>query len=205
MKHLKRFQLNSKAINNQSVDLYFYIEAKKIFKNLLQQESLEWLDYDMLETISLSNQNIEIEDLLSFDINNDVDTEALLSSLVFSQLNDENDKIIKKWLDRLVQRFEVTKKLYVNYSTGFRKGKGVTDNVNLYWLFALSLSLYFFATNSIKYLSALLKVTDLLCSLDNDVLVEKIPLQGISMILQVEMFSIRSITDTIEGVDFVYS
>ena len=64
--------------------------------------------------------------------------------------NNINNKI---WLDRLVQRFEVTKKLYEEYFIGFRKGRGHNNLIKLYWLFALVLSIYYSETNQIKYLN----------------------------------------------------
>ncbi len=33
----------------------------------------------------------------------------------------KNEKLTKEWLDRLVQRFEVTKKIYETYLVGFSK------------------------------------------------------------------------------------
>ena len=205
LKHLKRFQKNYKATDDQSVDLYFYNEAKNIFNNLLKKELFDLDDKDVLRTVSLSNINIEIENLLSFKIKDDIDTELLLSSLVYTQINHKKYKLVKEWLDRLVQRFEVTKKLHIRYPEDFRKGEGAIDNVRLYWLFALSLSLHHADTQSVKYLSTLLKVSDLLCSLEDDALVDKIPLHGLSMIIQVEMFCVRLISDKIEGAGIDYN
>jgi hypothetical protein len=204
LKHLKRYQYNNELLNDHGIDLYFYIEAKDILMNHLQQEGFEWND-DILKTTPLFNKNIEADDLRTFDINNNVDTELLLTSLVFAQINHKRNNLVKEWIDRLVQRFEVTKTLYIKYPAGFSKGEGDVDYVRLYWLFALSLSLYYAGTKSIKYLSTLLKVSDLLCSLDDVILAEQIPLPGLSLILQVEMFSVRSISDKIDGVDFAHN
>lgn len=204
LKHLKRFQENYKAMDNQSVDSHLYMGAKNIFNNLLQKEAFELVNKGVPRGVSLPNlnKNIKIENLLSFNIKDDIDTELLLSSLIYTQINHKKNELVKGWLDRLVQRFEVTKKLYIRYPEGFRKGEGAADNIRLYWLFSLSLSLYYANTQSIKYLNTLLKVSDLLCSLEDDVLVDAIPLQGLSMIIQVEAFYVRSISDRIKGVDF---
>jgi len=205
LKHLKRFQENYKAMDNQSADSYLYMGVKNILDSLMQKEASELGNKYVLKGISLSNKHIKIKDLLFFNIKDDIDTELLLSSLLYVQINHKKDELVKEWLDHLVQRFEVTKKLYIRYPEGFRKGEGVADNIRLYWLFSLSLSLYYANTQSIKYLNTLLKVSDLLCSLESDVLVGKIPLQGLSMIIQVEMFYVRSISDRIKGVDFDYN
>lgn len=205
LKHLKRFQENYKAMDDQSVDSYLYMGARNILNDLLQKEVSELDNKDVSRGVSLPNKNIKIEDLLFFHTGDEIDTELLLASLVYAQINHKKDELVKEWLDHLVQRFEVTKKLYIRYPEGFRKGEGAADKVRLYWLFSLSLSLYYANTQSIKYLNTLLKVSDLLCSLENDVLVDTIPLQGLSMVIQVEMSYVRSLSDRIEGVDFDYN
>jgi hypothetical protein len=205
LKHSKRFQENYKAIDKQSEDSHFCMEVKNIFNNLLQKEVFELDNKDVSKVISLPNKNIKIEDLSSFNIKDDIDTELLLSSLVYAQINHKKDESVKEWLDHLVQRFEVTKKLHARYPEGFPKGEGAVDNVRLYWLFSLSLSLYYANSQSIKYLNTLLKVSDLLCSLESTVLVDEIPLQGLSMIIQVEMLYIRLISEKIKGVSYDYN
>ena len=205
LNHLKRFQLNNKKIKNKNIDIYFCSQAKSIFESFLNSKLLFDDNNYVLKSSNLPTKSIDIEGLASFKINQNIDTESLLCSLVFSQLKDEENKTIKNWIDRLVQRFEVSKKLYVHYPSGFRLGKGVTDKVYLYWLFSLSLSLYYTKTRSIKYLSTFLKVNDLICSLDDNFLLNKIPFQGISMILQVEMLCIKLISKNTKGVDHDYS
>ena len=105
----------------------------------------------------------------------------------------------------LVQRFEVTKKIYKNYHINFRKGEGESDVVQLYWLFALSLTLYFCATKKIKYINTLLKVSDLLCSLDDKLLSQSIPPQGLSLILLVELLSVKYLSKNIDGVNHEFA
>jgi hypothetical protein len=205
LKHSKRFQENYKAMDNQSVDSNLCMEAKNIFNNLLQKEVFELDNKDVSRVISLPNKNTKIEVLSSFNTKDEIDTELLLSSLVYTQINHKKDESVKEWLDHLVQRFEVTKKLHIRYPEGFRKGEGVVDSVRLYWLFSLSLSLYYANTQRIKYLNTLLKVSDLLCSLESNVLADEIPLQGLSMIIQVEMIYIRSISDKIKRASFDYN
>ena len=76
--------------------------------------------------------------------------------------------------------------------------------VQLYWMFALSLILYFCATKKIKYMSTLLKVSDLLCSLDLELLNKSLPSQGLSLILLVELLSVKLLSKTIDEVDFEF-
>jgi hypothetical protein len=100
-----------------------------------------------------------------------------------------------KWLDRLVQRFEVTKKLYEFYPPGFRKGEGDNSFIKPYWLLAMCLYLFYVQTNEIKYLSTLLKVSDLLCSLPHNALKAAIPGSGMVMLLTGETLSIRTLSN----------
>ncbi len=125
--------------------------------------------------------------LKTFDSTKPVETLALLQAIIASQLGQGSDPKIKKWLDLLVQRFEVSKKIYSGYLAGFRKGDGQNDNVRLYWLFALALILHYAETRQIKYLSTLLKVMDLLCSLPDHALKGTFTSNAMSMIVFAEL------------------
>lgn len=141
---------------------------------------------------------------MNFDrlaISESIKTLDLLHSLVATQLTATSSINIKIWLDRLVQRFEVTKKLYETYPSGFRKGEGKNTSVQMYWLFALSLCLFYTSSTNIKYLSTLLKVCDLLVSLSAVELDEQIPANGLSMILAVEILSVQLLAEQ-KGVAF---
>ncbi len=103
--------------------------------------------------------------LNALQIEQAIDTAQLLSCLVRAQLADAREPAVTPWLDRLVQRFEVTKKLYARYEPGFRKGEGDAGRVAPYLMLALVLCLRYHADGQLKYLNTMLKLTDLLCSL----------------------------------------
>jgi len=130
-----------------------------------------------------------------------VRTLELLHALIAVQLTGSPDSITKVWLDRLVQRFEVTKKLYEFYPPGFRKGEGTNRSARLYWLFSLALCLFYIRSNEIKYLSTLLKVSDLLCSLPVNELTGQIPEHGLLIVLAAEIVSIQQLASK-KGVSF---
>jgi len=210
LRHIERFKLQEENFFKSKTDLYFCFNSKKQFESALDsvfyQIDKSWrLLIDWEENFTLKDDvpasiNDEIKVLTSFSMEEEVNTEELLSSLVFSQLNSGSETLVKEWIDRLVQRFEVTKKLYKVYPPGFCKGVG-TGSIRLYWLLALLLSLYYAKTTNIKYLSTLLKVSDLLCSLDDDFLMNDVSLQGLILILSVEFLSVKSLSYNIQGVE----
>lgn len=103
-----------------------------------------------------------------FSLEEPVETTALLEMLLYRLLNSagggEGMAEASLWLDRLLQRFEVSKKLFAEYLPGFRKGAGACDDVALYQRFALVLALAYAHRNGLQHLSTLLKVNDLLLS-----------------------------------------
>jgi hypothetical protein len=136
--------------------------------------------------------SVQINKLMNnFSLEQSVETSILLNTLFASILLDVNNINNKIWLDRLVQRFEVTKKLYEEYLPGFRKGRGQNSLIKLYWLFALLLSIYYAETNQIKYLSTLLKVCDLITSLPFKDLTQEIPEFGLDLVLSSEKIFVQ--------------
>ena len=139
--------------------------------------------------------------LSAFKISEPVETYALLESLLSDLLLISIGRIdatddSKTWMDRLVQRFEVTKKLSVSYLPGFRKGEGARDQVELYCRFSLALVLFYRQTRDLKYLSTLLKVNDLLCSLPIEVLDRSGFVQGLGAALGMEMRFVDELSET---------
>lgn len=129
--------------------------------------------------------------LIHFSLKEPVETAALLEAVVAAQLSGQHIENVKEWSDRLIQRFEVTKKLYDNYPAGFRKGEGAGSSIRLYWLFALSLSLSYASSQQIKYISTLLKVCDLLLSLPESIRTGFLSVSGMSSVLATEIVSIQ--------------
>jgi len=191
------------------LQLFLYFKATILIKDFLDKEIsndslIPIIDWKCDIKFDYSYINDRLLALSSFNMNNEIYTQSLLESLLNNQLNKSDENLIKFWLDLLVQRFEVTKKIYKSYSVNFRKGNDRSDMVQLYWMFALSLILYFCATKKIKYMSTLLKVSDLLCSLDLELLNKSLPSQGLSLILLVELLSVKLLSKTIDEVDFEF-
>ena len=179
--------------------LFIYLRVNKFLEKILDKK----FSNDPLK-IKFSYSNIvkknkiykdnKLKILSSFSVNKEINSENLLLSLIDSQLNKKNDRLVKFWLDLLIQRFEITKKIYLIYKVNFRKGKGDSNIIHLYLMLAISLTLFFYSTKKIKYMNTLLKLSDLICSLDVKLLAKSIPSETISMILLIELLNIKIIS-----------
>lgn len=139
--------------------------------------------------------NIEISQLLA----------TLLHSLTCGSAR--NKRAVSEslpWCELLVQRFEVSKKLYEGYGPGLRKGYGVAEKTYLYEQLALVLCLIYLHTNRLSFLSALLKVNDLLLSLPlAQVLDRADSAHGVlALVVAVELHAVRRLAQ-LQGVDLV--
>lgn len=174
------------------------LEAREHFRTVLECAGIRKSAQDMAEGGGL----VELaKGLASLTTAERVITLDLLLAVIAVELTDVHDFSTKAWLDRLVQRFEVTKKLYESYPPGFRKGEGANTSVRLYWLFALALCLYYTRSHEIKYLSTLLKVCDLLCSLPENSLQGHVPERGLSAVLAAEIVGVQLLAEK-KGVTF---
>lgn len=169
-------------------------ECGNQFRTLLESGGLKSIGLPSAES---SHLNRLAESLSTLTINAPVSILDLLHALVAVQLIDSNglNADVKVWLGRLIQRFEVTKKLYEFYPAGFRRGYGTSLSIRLYWLFALALCLSYSSSNEIKYLSTLLKVCDLLCSLPTNMLQEQIPANGLQAVLATEITGVQLLAE----------
>jgi hypothetical protein len=131
-----------------------------------------------------------VASLSSFSIESEITTsnllESLLADLVSAEAATRRAQPIKEWIDRIIQRFEVTKRLYESYLPGFRKGSGDYQSIRRYWLFALILCLSLSQKRSLKHLNALLKTCDLLCSLGTEELAKDVLAGGMRIVLAME-------------------
>ena len=90
--------------------------------------------------------------LAEFSPADGVTLKSLLAALL-GVLASGDAAVARPWLNRLVQRFEVSKKLYAAYAPGFRKGEGETRDPARYVELALCLSLAHALTGHLQYLS----------------------------------------------------
>ncbi len=129
----------------------------------------------------------------SFSVDAAVVTSDLLETLIEALLINENSIDVKLWLNRLVQRFEVTKKIFVEYEPGFRKGSEANDDIYLYERFALVLALAYVNFQNLQYLSTLLKSLDLLLSLSASSLGRRIGRSSAALLVAVELYAVQNL------------
>ena len=195
IKKIKSLQNKKYEKYQQKLQLLIYPRVNKFLNKILVKKFskdllLKKLNYNIKKKIDVDKQ-CRFKPLSSFSIRKEVKIECLLLSIINSQLIQKNTKLVKFWLDLLVLRFEVKKKIYPSYKVNFRKGKGDSNIASLYLMLAISLILFFCSTKKIKYMNTLLKVSDLICSLDTKYLVKVIPTDTLSFILLIELLNVK--------------
>lgn len=77
---------------------------------------------------------------------------------------EDNDLFFKK----IIQKFEISKRINELYTAEELKPIGNNKSLEIYFLFGICLIQYFQQTNKMIYLNAILKLSDILCSLTID-------------------------------------
>ena len=173
------------------------IDTEKRFPDIFTNNNLDSPGVSLNTDTRVILHNM-MSPLSAFSTTQEIDTLDLLYALNAALLLEEPDSNIKYWLDKLVQRFEVTKKIYQSYQPGFRKGNGSAESIKLYWLLSLLLVLFYAQTSELKYLSTVLKTNDLLCSLSKELVLSEIPATGIQLVLTAELFSVYLLNRRLE-------
>ena len=137
---------------------------------------------DFLNAWRGSRENIlsqlgDAEPLQIEKVGNDVDlsepiiTEHLLVN-IYNNLDTKHLNVDShETLNKLLQRFEVTKRIHVTYPENFRPNANISfNNLYLYVVFAQVLERAYQKLGKLYYLNALIKIIDTLCSMTNDLL-----------------------------------
>lgn len=92
-------------------------------------------------------------------------TQEVLSALeiAFTEDTGDEDQVLT-WLGKLVQRFEVNKRLYRVYTRRMRRDTEETEPVLSYAVLSAMLLLHYEKSHNLKMLNGALKLNDLLCS-----------------------------------------
>lgn len=176
------------------LDQNIFNEANKILLNSKNSDLKipdNLLPPSISEVLPLNKTNLP----QSFPNTHKIETKKLLDSLLYAFINDENP-IKEIWLSRLIQRFEVTKKLKEYYLPGFRKSDGSYNKIHLYQLFSVILAIAHSQSGKLQYLSTLLKVNDLILSLPVNMFDSKDSVPSWRMGVVLELVSISSILNS---------
>lgn len=213
IKFIQSFIDSRKKIKNQIIeenpsDYSFYpilYQTSQELDKYLSNKYPQYLDElnknlylpNIFKKNTIKNEINKLKPIDSFSVNKEVNTNILLKTLFYSILNDnkKKSKTNKIWLDRLIQRFEVTKKLYEGYFAGFRKGYGKNNIIENYLLLGVILEVAYIKNNKIKYLNTILKICDLITSLSEKRLNQKIPYFGLRILLNIETIFIKILLD----------
>ena len=184
---------------NRAISVLFnnIIEISEDAGRHFQNMCFEYCDIQDCDTAYALNDDCTFENRLNeISAKNKIITKDLLSGMIFILLTDMEHKNFRYWLERIIQKFEVTKKIYEYYDPDFRKGQGKFTLPRLYWLLSLVLALSYAQTKNLKYLNTMLKLCDLLCSLREDQLIKAIPRNGLLVVLFVEIVCVRHLEDS---------
>ena len=92
------------------------------------------------------------------------ETSSFISSLIYELILNKNIPLLKNEIEKIIQRFEVSKRIFNNYEKKFSSGYGSCKNIELYLMTSCLLNLYYLRTSSLPSLNCNLKIMDLIIS-----------------------------------------
>ena len=127
---------------------------------------------ELLEPTEI-NSSFKIETETYLPLSNEIESEKLLDSLIYSFTLGNIKERQWYWLKWFIKRFEVTKKLYFSYQIHSEKAKGYGsyNSLEIYIKFARLMSISSSLYNHLPSLNALLKCNDILCCYYNNLLI----------------------------------
>jgi len=201
---LKRLSLECPDMPDDDVWSFLNEQASlrlgELFSNQVSLQGKQFVEFladvgECPESLGSRELKLTSRPLSDFSLASSFPTMELVDSLIQNWLSKSDLNTAMMWMNRLVQRFEVSKKLDLRYSSGFRKGVGGSSDIRLYWRFALCLSLSQAETRNLQHLSTLLKVCDLILSQPASLSYRGIPLSLINVVVVSELFSVKMLLD----------
>jgi len=158
-----------------SPNTYFYTEYEGIrFFAKWKESRRPFLEYkngqDNSESILGNTKLYKKRDINDFKNSKVIDCSELLDTLLF-ELNSKNSELgtVYVYIDKLVKRFELFKRIHNQYSQSFKAvDKKQYHNYGLYIKTAMIFEYAFQATQNLSYLNALLKIIDTLLSIGDE-------------------------------------
>ena len=162
---IKKIQIHNKKINN----LYYYKVVEFIYLQKTNYKFSNKLsniisDYKIKVNINKTSKKISAYNFLNLKKNTIINTNDLLDFLIINAVNKTNSIIVINYLEKLIKKFEVSKKLYCTYSKSFKKIDNQFKSIDIYKKLSLLLIITYIQDSNNRYLSTLLKINDLISS-----------------------------------------
>ena len=133
--------------------------------------------------------------VIDFNNQQDINTDHLISNILY-YIKKKDFNLVKFSVNKLLQRFEVSKKLFESYNFQSRKGYGDHLSFNRYINFSLTLACAYALSNNYQYLSTLLKLNDLIISTNFiDSISEEDYLEKLRLAISSELFFVEYLTN----------
>lgn len=176
----------------------------RLFLNGLAKEKTSWFDDSLKNHLRNKASFAPIDNYQIQDVAVDqqisckkIDTKELLNAIIRKIVDNEVDTTF--WpIEKLRQKFEVSKKVRSNYQQNLGKGEGTYDDLHLYWLFGAIMAIRYIQSDNLKYLNALCKINDIICSVPIGDVAASIPLNSFKTLLFIEVSAVKHIAQRIE-------
>ena len=120
--------------------------------------------YPILEDYNL--ENLLDNQKCKQEIDGFWNTKATLNRLLLNQLKEDITTEEEIIIEKLARKFEISRRIFLYYSTDFRKKESTCDDFAVYGLLAINLLVRFKKNNNLMLLNAALKINDMLVSLE---------------------------------------
>ena len=162
----QNFKIKLNNINANSNNRITYIDSAF---NYIKINFLDHNSFNCPVSIGTYSPNKIINEPTNFSLKQfkeEIDTFLFLSSIVNELIST---KVItedcKYAIHKLIQRFEVSKKIFTGYKKFITGGFGSSKEIELYLMLVCILNLYYLKTKSLSCLNCILKLMDLLISI----------------------------------------
>ena len=160
--------INSNLLNKPEHYHYSEFKGLNFINDYINQRlnKIEYLknDYSQINELKLVKEWIDSNIKIDFK-SEDIPFNSLFFFKKIIMSGGDSDKYL---INKIIQKFEITKKIYSEYSIDTHKGSGDYKKIELYILFGICLVLIYEKSKNLKYLNSLLKVSDIICSQNFD-------------------------------------
>jgi len=137
--------------------IFSYLNSRKKIIYVLEKDKKNSYDEILSQLKKPININFE-------SFSDTIVLEKFLTLLTYNLLESENNTRTNKYIDMFLKKFEIKKILFSTYNSEFKVMTEDFSNLHNYVLLTLIFQIKYEHTKSLKYLNAILKLNDILCS-----------------------------------------